>query len=233
MPGQRPSESRAHALVRYLTIVPQAHYAVFDADLQMTLYELFHTHRISRVGHAVCTPIVCFSALAALAQVRLPSPLDAPHLSLALPLAALLGANGYLHGRRIGALTTAVVAMMTLAATLFAAAGIPHAPALSVSGMLLAGALQTWSHTFEPVPPPLSGQRHFLSLGEWWSQASPGRKLAAAALATTAFIALELLASFRILPCQLRVYTLALGHAPSERTALDRRVAELRAAWPF
>jgi uncharacterized membrane protein YGL010W len=233
MPGQRPSESRAHALVRYLTIVPQAHYAVFDADLQMTLYELFHTHRISRVAHAVCTPIVCLAALTALAQVRLPSPLDAPHLSLALPLAALLGANGYLHGRRIGALATAVVAMMTLAATLLAAAGIPHALALSVGGMLLAGALQTWSHAFEPVPPPLSGQRDFLSLGVWWSRGSPRRKLAAAALATTAFIALELLASFRILPCQLRVYALALGRAPSQRTALDRSVAELRAAWPF
>jgi uncharacterized membrane protein YGL010W len=233
MPDQPPSENRAHALVRYLTIVPQAHYAVFDADLQMTLYELFHTNRISRVGHAVCTPIVCFSALAALAQVGLPSPLDAPHLSLALPVAALLGAHGYLYGRRIGALTTAVMAMMTLAASLYVAAGIPHALALSVGGMLLAGALQTWSHAFEPVPPPLSGQRDFLSLGVWRSQASTGRKLATAALATTAFIALELLASFRILPCQLRAYALALGRAPSERIALDRRVADLRAAWPF
>ncbi|MCW2859386.1 MAG: hypothetical protein JWP48_1094 [Actinoallomurus sp.] len=233
MQDQRPSESRAHALVRYLTIVPQAHYAVFDADLKMTLFELFHTNRISRVGHAVCTPIVCFSALAALAQVVLPSPLDAPHLSLALPVAALLGAHGYLHGGRIGALTTAVVAMMTLAATLYAAAGIPHALALAVGGMLLAGALQTWSHAFEPVPPPLSGERDFLSLAVWRSQASPGRKLAAAALATTAFIALELLASFRILPCQLRAYALALGRAPSERIVLDRRVTELRTAWPY
>jgi hypothetical protein len=217
---------RAHTLVRYLTIVPQAHYAVLDRDLQMTLYELFHTNRISRVGHAVCTPIVCFSALAALAQVRL----GAPHLSPALPFAALLGANGYLHGRHIGVLTTAVMAMMTLAATLFAAGGIPHALALSVGGMLLAGALQTWSHAFEPVPPPLSGQRDFLSFGVWWSQGTPGRKLAAVALASTAFIALELLASFRILPCQLRAYA---GHASSERIALDRSVAELRAAWPF
>ena len=233
MPGKRPSESRAHAFLRYLTIVPQAHYAVFDADLQMTLYQVFHTHRISRIGHAVCTPIVCFSALAALAQVRVPLPFDAPPLSLALPFAVLLGANGYLYGRRIGGLTTAVVALMALAATFFAAAGIPNALALSVGGMLLAGALQTWSHAFESVPPPLSGQRGFASLGVWWSQASPGRKVAAAALATTAFIALELLASFRILPCQLRAYTLALGRAPLERMALDRRVAELRAAWPF
>lgn len=231
MPGNRPSESRAHAFLRYLTIVPRAHYAVLDADLQMTLYQVFHTHRISRIGHAVCTPIVCFSALAALAQVRLPLPLDAPHLSLALPFAVLLAANGYLYGRRIGGLTTAVVALMALAATFFAAAGIPHALALSVGGMLLAGALQTWSHAFEPVPPPLSGQRDFASLGVWWSQASSGRKLAAAALATTAFIALEVLASFRILPCQLRAY--ALGRAPLERMVLDRRVAELRAAWPF
>lgn len=229
MPDQPASESRAHALVRYLTIVPQAHYAVFDADLQMTLYALFHTNRISRLTHAVCTPIVCCAALAALAQVRLPSPL----LSLALPVGALLGAHGYLYGRRIGALATVVVAMMTLAASLYAAAGIPHALALSVGGMLLAGALQTWSHAFEPVPPPLSGQRDFLSLGVWRSQASIGRKLATAALATTAFIALELLASFRILPCQLRAYALALGRAPSERIALDRKVAELRAAWPF
>jgi uncharacterized membrane protein YGL010W len=233
MPDQRPSEHRAHALVRYLTIVPRAHYAVFDADLQMTLYELFHTNRISRVGHAVCTPIVCLSALAALAQVRLPSPLDAPHLSPAPPVAALLIAHGYLYGRRIGALTTAVVAMMTIGASLYAAAGIPHPLALALGGMLLAGALQTWSHAFEPVPPPLSGQRQFLSLGLWRTQASTSRKLATAALATTAFIALELLASFRILPCQLRGYALALGSAPSERIALDRRVTELRAAWPY
>jgi uncharacterized membrane protein YGL010W len=155
---------------------------VLDRGLQMTLYELFHTNRISRVGHAVCTPIVCFSALATLAQVRLPWPLDAPYLSPALPLAALLAANGYLYGRRIGVLTTAVVAMITIAATLFAADGIPHALAFSVGGMVLAGALQTWSHAFEPVPPPLSGQRDFLSFGVWWSQGSPGRKLAAVAL---------------------------------------------------
>jgi uncharacterized membrane protein YGL010W len=233
MPGRRLCKSRAHTVVRYLTIVPQAHYAVLDRGLQMTLYELFHTNRISRVGHAVCTPIVCFSALATLAQVRLPWPLDAPYLSPALPLAALLAANGYLYGRRIGVLTTAVVAMITIAATLFAADGIPHALAFSVGGMVLAGALQTWSHAFEPVPPPLSGQRDFLSFGVWWSQGSPGRKLAAVALATTAFIALEILASFRILPCQLRAYSLALGHAPSQRMALDRRVAELHANWPF
>jgi uncharacterized membrane protein YGL010W len=231
MQGHPPSGRRAHTIVRYLTIVPKAHYAVFDADLQLTLYELFHTNRVSRVGHAVCTPIVCFSALAALAQVGLPSPLDAPNLSPALPLAALLAAHGYLYGRRTGVLTTVVVAMLTLTAILYAAAGIPHAFALSIGGMLFAGALQTWSHSFEPVPPPLSGQREFLPLGVWWSQASTGRKLAATVLATTAFIALELLASFRILPCQLRVYGLALGTAPSERIALDHRVAELRAAW--
>jgi hypothetical protein len=29
------------------------------------------------------------------------------------------------------------------------------------------------------------------------------------------------------------VYTLALGRAPSERIALDRKVADLRAAWPY
>lgn len=233
MPERPPYRNRVHTLVRYLTIVPQAHYAVRDADLQMTLYELFHTSRISRVAHAVCTPIVCFSALAALAQVRLPSQLDAPRLSLALPVAVLLCAHGYFYGRRVGALTTAVVAAMTLAASLYAAAGIPHALALSVAGMLIAGALQTWSHAFEPVPPPLSGQPGFLSLGVWRSQASIGRKLAAAALAATAFIALELLASFRILPCQLRAYELALGRTPSERVVLDRRVSELRAAWPY
>jgi uncharacterized membrane protein YGL010W len=227
MRDQPPSGSRTHTAVRYLTIVPKAHYAVLDADLQMTLYELFHTHRISRVGHAVCTPIVCFSALATLAQVKLPAPLDA--LSLALPLAALLAANGHLHGRRIGVLTTVIVATMTLAATFFAAAGVSHALALSVGGMVLAGALQTWSHSFEPVPPPLSGQRGFVPFGVWWSHASPGRKLAAAALATTVFVALELLASFRILPCQLRVYALALGATPSERMALDRGVTEPRA----
>ena len=233
MPDERLDKSRAHTFLRYLTIVPRAHYAVFDRDLQMTLYELFHTSRISRVGHAVCTPIVCLSALATLAQIRLPSPLDAPYLSPALPLAALLAANGYLHGRRIGVLTSAVMALMLFAATLFAADGIPHALALSAGGMLLASALQTWSHAFEPVPPPLSGQGGFLSLGVWWSEGSVGRKLAAVALSTTAFVALELLASFRILPCQLRVYTLALGHAPSERIALDRRVTDLRAAWPY
>lgn len=224
---------RAHVLVRYLTIIPQAHYAVLDTDLQMTLYELFHTSRISRVAHAVCTPVVCLSALAALAQVGLPAPLDAPRPSLALPVAVLLCAHGFLYGRRIGALTTAVVAVLTLAASLYAAAGVPHPLALAVAVMLIAGALQTWSHAFEPVPPPLSGQRDFLSLGVWRSQASIGRKLAAAALAMTAFIALELLASFRILPCQLRVYALALGGAPAERIALDRRVSELRAAWPY
>jgi hypothetical protein len=82
------------------------------------------------------------------------------------------------------------------------------------------------------VPPPLSGQRGFLSLGAWWSQASRGRKLTAAALAATVFVALELLASFRILPCQLRAFMLTLGRAPSDRIALDRRVAEMRAALP-
>jgi hypothetical protein len=212
--------SRARTVLRYLTIVPQAHYSVLDRDLQTALYELFHTHPISRVGHAVCTPIVCISALAALARIGLP--LHAP----ALVFAALLSVNGFLYG--VGVLTTTVVAMMTLGATLFG--GVPHALVLSLAMMLLAGALQTWSHAFEPVPPPLSGQPGFLSAGVWRSQSSPGRKLAAVALSMTAFVALELLASFRILPCQLRAYTLA---SSSDRTAVDRRVAELRAAWPY
>lgn len=227
----RPSGRRARTVVRYLTIVPRAHYAVLDRDLQMTLYELFHTHPVSRVAHAVCTPLICVSALAALAQAGPPSGVPGP--ALALAFAALLAANGFLHGRRTGLLTAAVVAAMTLVATLFAAHGGPHTLAFSLGGMLAAGALQTWSHAFEPVPPPLSGQPGFVALGVWRTRAPLGRKVAAAALSVTAYVVLELLAAPRILPCQLRVYALASGRTPAERGALDREVTALRAAWPY
>src|SRR5207249_2179635 len=129
----------------------------------------------------------------------------------------------------VGAILVPLAAALCAGALAFAR--LPHSLALSLAAALAFAALQTWSHALEPVPPPLSGADGFLPVGEWWLRAGLRRKLATALLSATSFVLLELIASPKILPCQVRSHLFALGFLPGERAAIERGVRALEADW--
>lgn len=214
--------SSSHRLVRWLTIVPAAHYRLLDTSFQMNLYRLFHGRSLSRVAHAVCSPLVTLFMLAALAHVR---PGGVP---LSWPFALLAAAYGFAYGPAVGFALAPVVALLALGAG-FVARETPVSVALGA--MLLFAGLQAWSHMLEPVPPPLSGQDGFVPVGQWWRASTCERRTAAIVLSATVFVLLELIASPKVLACQVLEYLFALGYRPALRAQIDRDAGVLMTHW--
>jgi hypothetical protein len=82
------------------------------------------------------------------------------------------------------------------------------------------------------VPPPLSGSGRFVPVGEWWRASSAARRAATLLLATSVFVLLELVASPKVLPCQVLDYLFALGYRPALRARTARAACELMDDWP-
>jgi hypothetical protein len=214
--------SRAHAIVRWLTIVPAAHYRLLDTSFQMNLYRLFHGRALSRVSHAVCTPIVTLFMLASLEHATLGG------VPLSWPFALLVAAYGFAYGPAVGLALTPVVALLALGANVVARdASLP----VALAGMFLFAAFQAWSHALEPVPPPVSGADGFVPVGQWWRASSVGRRVAAIVLSGTVFALLELIASPKVLACQVLDYLFAFGYRPALRAQTDRDAVAMMADW--
>jgi len=226
MLGDRPlaitTRSRAHGIVRWLTIAPAAHYRLLDTSFQMNLYRLFHGRALSRVAHAVCTPIVTLFMLAALGHATVGG------VPLSWPFALLVAAYGFAFGAAVGVALAPVVALLTVGAGVVARdASLP----LAVAGMFLFAALQAWSHALEPVPPPLSGEAGFVPVGQWWRTSSVARRAAAVAMSASVFALLELIASPKVLACQVLDYLFAFGYRPALRAQTDRDAVAMMADW--
>lgn len=217
-----PATTPSRLLVRWLTIVPAAHYRLLDTSFQMNLYRLFHGRALSRVTHAVCTPLVTLCMMAALAHVAVVG------VPLSWPFALLVAAYGFAYGPVVGlALAPVVVLLAVGAAHVAGAASVSTA----VAGMFLFAALQAWSHSLEPVPPPLSGRGGFVPVGQWWRDSGLARRTAAIGLAATVFVVLELIASPKVLACQILEHLFALGYRPGLHAKIDRDAAALMADW--
>lgn len=188
----------------------------------MNLYRLFHGRALSRVTHAVCTPLVTLCMLAALAHVR---PWGVP---LSWPFALLAAAYGFAYGPVVGVALAPVVAVLAVAAGYAASA---TSVSTAIGGMYVFAGLQAWSHMLEPVPPPLSGEDRFVPVGQWWHAAGVARRAAAIVLSATVFVFLELIASPKVLACQVLEHLFALGYRPALRAQIDRDAGALMANW--
>ena len=96
-----------------------------------------------------------------------------------------------------------------------------------VSLPFVTSSVQTFSHLFEDVPPPLSGGEGFVPLRVWVRNVDFRVVLRAALLTLLVFYWLELWASFRILPLQVLHVLMRAGHRPALRRAVDARVADI------
>jgi len=135
-----------------LLIVPLAHTRVVHVSFQTLMYELFHRTTGGRVGHLIGTPVVLFGALVLTSCV----PGEAAE-GLAIGLSLAITAWGFAVDRLAGLATAIVLALLATGA--FALARALGAEAASAGVACMAGgcAVQTLSHTFEDVPPPMSG----------------------------------------------------------------------------
>lgn len=202
-----------------LLIVPDAHVRVLNVPFQVEMYALFHRHWGSRIGHAVCTPVVMVALFGLLAPYR-----------LELPTAALLLVLYLVFDRWVG-----LILIGPLAAAVFAGRALSHAttPAVLAMVMLGAAALQATSHAFEPIPPPWTPG--FRSLSTFLRTASL-RNIVGLSLLSVLYFFLELWATPRVWPLQVHGLLLRLGYRPTERAWIRARVlariAEAEHGWP-
>ncbi|UQA61128.1 hypothetical protein [Polyangium aurulentum] len=226
------TRAKLDIVVRYMTIIPAAHVRAWDLPLQRRLYALFHTTNVSRILHSICTPIIVWFMLVALSYVPLPFVGElgaAPQLSLLA--VATFAAYAFAHDVLAGALLLPVQAGLWITASEFAARSGPEGLGIAVAGMLIASAVQTFSHFWEPVPPPLSGDEHFLPFVTFWRTASPMRKLLALFLGSTVYVLLELIAAPRVFPCQALRMLQWLGYAVGSREETERAARRMMERW--
>lgn len=209
-------------VARALLIVPAAHYKLLDEEFQAEMYELFHTRAGCRIGHMLCTPVVMVGVSLALGSAV------ASGWSWSLPaaLAVVITAWGLRVDRLAGALMIPLLALTILAARALAvstAHPMDWSAALAVGGAVL----QTVSHGFEDLPPPVSGRVGWVPMRAWCSSVSPLRVLGLAALSLAMFTWLELWASLRVWPLQVLHLLMRAGYRPELRARLTARVEEI------
>lgn len=217
--------ARSGTLAEHLLIVPAAHTHLGHLSFQVEMYELFHRTRGGRIGHGLGTPAILFGVLMLLS--RAPGP-AAPLLTAGLVLG--IAAWGAAIDRLAGAVTVVLGAALSAGAAASARAlgegdGVAVALALVLGGC----AVQTFSHVFEDVPPPLSGTKGFLPVLAWLARLDVATAIRAGALTVGIFYWLELWAALRILPLQVHHLMMRAGLRPERRRALDARIAQILA----
>lgn len=210
-----------HPTLERIFIVPRAHTAIFATRFQIEMYELFHRTRGGRLGHLLGTPTIVLGLFLAL------------HAGTGTPwwgvgLLAVIVALG-LPVDRLAAMITGVLgaALLGLAAAL--AGALPSATIVGLVLVGTGGAVQTLSHTFEDVPPPLSGTTHFVPIREWYRDLQLRALLRSAALTWGVFFWLELWATPRIWTIQVLHLLMRAGYRPDLRSELDGRAQEILA----
>jgi hypothetical protein len=101
---------------------------------------------------------------------------------------------------------------------------------VALGGVVLVGtggAIQTLSHTFEDVPPPLSGAPSFVAFREWVARTGARALLRSALLTWGVFFWLELWAAPRIWTIQVLHLLMRAGYRSALKSALDARAREI------
>jgi uncharacterized membrane protein YGL010W len=206
---------------RALLIVPEAHYRVHDARFQLVMYELFHRTIAGRLGHALSTPVVMVGLFTLTSLVSIgPVPVS---VAFAIAMAGWY----FFVDRASGAV---MVPLLALAWTLgMAIASVEHAVAIGAALVVIATYVQTWSHTFEDVPPPTSERPGWVPPLEWIRTARLLAIVRGAVLGATFFPVLELWAAPRVWQFQAMHAMLRLGWRPELRREVDAEVRSILA----
>jgi len=214
------------SMAEALFIVPAAHTRLADVSFQTEIYELFHRTLGARIGHLIGTPSVLFGTL--LLASGAPGA-AAPVLVIGLILG--VAAFGVAVDRLAGLATAIASVLLAVAALLLTQALGPETALVVALSCVFGGcAVQTFSHVFEDVPPPVSGSPEFVTPSAWRRRVRVFELLRLTLLTFLVFYWLELWACFRILPLQILHLLMWAGHRPDLRRALDARMAAILAA---
>ena len=218
--------------LRSFLVAPFTQLTFVSFDLQMFLFDVFHTTRAARVGHfAGMTGVNLFAM--ALAVRSAGSPLGG-----AIFAGVLLG--WYAVVARAARLALWWVVMVGVVAALLAAAcalGASASPLALAVGLVASGAVVSLSHAFEQLFPPRAGDPlRWMPASEYVRGAggAPSSTPVAAlrALRVAAFSVIgwfdEVWASPRLLPYNVLRLMFRAGYAPALRAVLDDRA---RRAW--
>jgi hypothetical protein len=227
---------RLRRLLYEALIVPGAHTRVFYADFQLEVYEVFHTRRATRWMHLVCTLIVNVCLLAAATALPLPMIRVAGLRLDGTVLTAVIALAGYVvvHGAWAAMMIPVLLVAVGLAHSLASALGAWVVPG-GLEIAFAAALLQTFSHAFEPVPPPWSGGYRWISLREFLLRTPPLRLVLLTSVALVVFPVLEFWASPRIWPVQIVHFMMRAGLRPALASRTRSRVrailADARNGW--
>jgi hypothetical protein len=202
-----------------LLIVPASHVRIFDRGFQIEMYALFHRRWISRVGHAVCTPVVIVGLLAFATKA---------HPLAGVGAALLLFASYLRFDVRIAAILALPLGLALFAARSLAAHSFGTIAAVTYG----AAALQALSHGAEPLPPPWS--KGFRPMGAVLREAGVA-KIVSLALLTFVYFFLELWASPRVWPIQVHSLLVRLSGGEARRALAEKVRAHVALAedhWP-
>jgi uncharacterized membrane protein YGL010W len=157
---------RAHAAVSLLLVVPQAHVRQLDMHFQTAWYDVFHRARPNQISHVLCMGPIVWVGLVFACLLPLPGFMP-PGFDLGLVLAFALVAAYLVMDRGLGLVMAPVMAALWASAHLLVGARGAGALPIALVVLAAAGALQTWTHAFEDVPPPLSGTAGWVTVVEW------------------------------------------------------------------
>ena len=218
--------------LRTFLVAPFTQLTFVSFDLQMFLFDVFHTSRAARVGHFAGMVGVNLFGLA-LAVRWSGSPLGGAVVAAALLAWYAVVARAARLALWWGVMVAVVSALLAAACALGAAA-TPHALGL---GVAISGAVVSLSHAFEPLFPPRAGDPlRWLPVGAYVVGPTGARNragvVAVRALRVASFIVIGWLdegwASPRLLPYNVLRLMLRAGYAQALRDTLDDRA---RRAW--
>ena len=224
---------RAHPAVSLLLVVPEAHVRQLDLHFQTAWYDVFHRARPNQISHVLCMGPIVWVILVLACRLPLPG-FTPPGLDLGLALGFALVAAYVAMDRWLGLVMAPVMAALWASAHLLVGAWGTGALPLALIVLAVAGGLQTWTHAFEDIPPPLSGTAGWVTVAEWRRKTPLPRLALAIALTLSVYILVEIASSPRLFGVQVFKLMLRLGYKPSVRAEIaaeSRRIlATSRAA---
>ena len=182
---------RVHPAVSVLLVVPDAHVRQLDLHFQTAWYDVFHRSRPNQISHILCMGPIVWLMLVFACLLPLPG-ITPPGLDLGLVLAFALVAAYVAMDRGLGLLMAPVMAALWASAHLFVGARGAGAFPIALVVLAVAGALQTWTHAFEDVPPPVSGTEGWVPLTEWRRKTPLSRMMLTFALTASVYILVEI-----------------------------------------
>ncbi|MFO0609561.1 MAG: hypothetical protein U0324_40735 [Polyangiales bacterium] len=225
--GRGPLPLRA---LRHALVAPFTQLTLVSFDLQMFLFDVFHTSVGARVGHFVGMAGVNLFAMAIAARAA-----GSPWGGVAYAAVLLAWYAAVAHSRRLWLWWAATVPLV--GALLAGAAWLSARDGRTLAlGFAASGAVISFSHLFEPRLPPRVGDPFRWTTPRTYVLGPLGERGAAATAARALFLGSyvvlgwlnELWAAPRLLPYNLLRLLMAAGYAPALRAVLDERA---RRAW--